>query len=286
MTVIEDNAPAPAQAKPKRERKPKSRAIVTQMPPPPPAPPAPPPPANMLELISRALSDPAVDVAKLSALLDIRDREKQRSLEDARLEAEAAFNAAMAAVQGKMIRVATDATNSSTKSAYATYAALDRAIRPLYSEAGFGITFNEDVGTVGADMVRVIAYVTHVAPGAKIGHTRIYHCDIPADGKGAKGGDVMTKTHAHGSAFTYGKRYLLGMIFNIAIGRDDDGNAASDTTGAITALQLQELEALIKEVDARAENVCKACKVESLAELTQTQFEKAKAKLETMRPPL
>ena len=49
--------------------------------------------------------------------------------------------------------------------------------------------------------------------------------------KGAKGGDVMTKTHAAGSALTYGQRYLLKMIFNIAIGSDDDGNAASSRQG-------------------------------------------------------
>jgi len=50
---------------------------------------------------------------------------------------------------------------------------------------------------------------------------------MPADGKGAKGGDVMTKTHAAGSAMSYGMRYLLKMIFNVAIGEnDDDGNGA------------------------------------------------------------
>jgi hypothetical protein len=57
-------------------------------------------------------------------------------------------------------------------------------------------------------------------------HERSYHIDMPADGKGAKGNDVMTKTHAVGSAVTYGRRYLLLMIFNVAIGEnDDDGNA-------------------------------------------------------------
>src|SRR5690606_15862485 len=50
---------------------------------------------------------------------------------------------------------------------------------------------------------------------------------MPADGKGAKGGDVMTKTHAAGSAMSYGQRYLLKLIFNVAIGEnDDDGNSA------------------------------------------------------------
>jgi hypothetical protein len=54
---------------------------------------------------------------------------------------------------------------------------------------------------------------------------------MPADGKGAKGGDVMTKTHATGAAMSYGMRYLLKMIFNVAIGEDDkDGNAPEQRT--------------------------------------------------------
>ena len=75
-------------------------------------------------------------------------------------------------------------------------------------------------------MVRVLCYVS------RGGHTRTYQIDMPADGKGAKGGDVMTKTHATGAAASYGMRYLLKMIFNVAVGEsDDDGNAASKGIG-------------------------------------------------------
>jgi ERF superfamily len=110
---------------------------------------------------------------------------------------------------------------------------------------------------------------------------------MPADGKGAKGGDVMTKTHAAGSAFTYGQRYLLKMIFNIAIGDDDDGNRANDTAAVgITAAQLKELRALIADVKADEVKVCKACHVETLEDLTVKLFAQAKAKLEAMRSPL
>ncbi len=71
-----------------------------------------------------------------------------------------------------------------------------------------------------AGWVRVLCYVTHSA-----GFARTYHADMPADGKGAKGGDVMTVTHAVGAAMSYGMRYLLKMIFNVAVGEDDrDGN--------------------------------------------------------------
>ena len=53
---------------------------------------------------------------------------------------------------------------------------------------------------------------------------------MPADGKGAKGGEVMTKTHAMGAATAYGMRYLLKMIWNVAVGEDDtDGNSGSQT---------------------------------------------------------
>jgi hypothetical protein len=39
----------------------------------------------------------------------------------------------------------------------------------------------------------------------------------------------MTRTHAFGSATSYGRRYLLKMIFNvIEAAEDDDGNSASD----------------------------------------------------------
>ncbi len=68
---------------------------------------------------------------------------------------------------------------------------------------------------------------------------------MPADGKGAKGGDVMTKTHATGAAASYGARYLLKGIFNIAVGDDDrDGNAPPETEKFITEEQVMELRDL------------------------------------------
>ena len=98
------------------------------------------------------------------------------------------------------------------------------------------------------------------------GHTRKYSTEMPADGKGAKGNDVMTKTHAFGSATQYGMRYLIKMIFNIAIGEDDDGNAAGQLTH-MNPERFSEWEAELKatstvddlsEVYSRAVAECKA----------------------------
>jgi len=163
-------------------------------------------------MFERMVRDPSVDVDKLDKLMQLQERMLARTAQEQ-------FNIAMSAAQTDMRPVAADADNPQTRSRYASYAALDRALRPLYTKHGFGLSF--DTGDGAADQcVRVLCYVTHIA-----GHARTYHVDMPADGKGAKGGDVMTKTHATGAAMSYGMRYLLKMIFNVAVGEDDtDGN--------------------------------------------------------------
>jgi hypothetical protein len=136
-------------------------------------------------------------------------------------QSEERFNAALSTAQQEMRPVAADASNPQTKSKYASYAALDSVLRPIYTAHGFGLSFDTGEGAP-TGWVRVLCYVTHSG-----GHARTYHADMPADGKGAKGGDVMTITHAVGAAMSYGMRYLLKMIFNVAVGEDDrDGNVS------------------------------------------------------------
>ncbi|HSD16822.1 MAG TPA: ERF family protein [Thermomonas sp.] len=175
-------------------------------------------PASILAVIERVAKDPNADVDKMERLMAMhRDVVKQR--------AEEAFNQAMGRVQAQMRRIGTDKRNDQTRSDYATYGKLDRALRPLYTSEGFALSFSTEPAEV--EWVRVVCHVTHES-----GHSRKYQIDMPADGKGAKGNDVMTKTHATGSATQYGMRYLLKMIFNVAIGDDpddDDGNGADLT---------------------------------------------------------
>lgn len=174
-------------------------------------------PTSLLAVVERAATNPDVDVNKLRELL-------QMAREERTYNAEVDFNEAMVRAQGEIGRIAADRENTQTRSSYATYAALDRVVRPAYVREGFSLSFN--TGDAPELAVLVLCYVSH-----KGGHTRTYQALVPADGKGAKGGDVMTKTHAVGSAMAYGKRYLLKLIFNIAEGidpEDDDGNGADD----------------------------------------------------------
>jgi hypothetical protein len=216
--------------------------------------------AAVLHMIERAARDPSVDITKLQQLMDMRERIAART-------AESEFDKALTSAQSAMGRIRTDSHNSQTKSRYASYGALDAAMRPIYTPHGFALSFNTE--SPAAEIVRVFCRVSH-----QNGHSRTYQIDMPADGKGAKGGDVMTKTHATGSAVSYGMRYLLKMIFNIAVSdKDDDGNAAGGEV--INHDQVVSLVELIESVGADKAKFLRFFKVESLTELPAKRYQEA-----------
>jgi hypothetical protein len=225
--------------------------------------------AAVLGMIERAARDPAVDIDKLQKLMEMREKAEHEA-------AKRAFNTAMKAAQSEMRPVSADALNPQTKSRYATYARLDGVLRPIYTRHGFALSFDE-ADSPKPDHIRVLCYVSHDG-----GFERTYHKDMPADGKGAKGGDVMTKTHATGAASSYGARYLLKGIFNVAIGEDDrDGNAAPGE--AISQEQVADLIALADDVGADKARFCKFFKVESFAAIPASRYAAAVAALNSKR---
>jgi hypothetical protein len=183
------------------------------------------------------------------------------------------FAAAMVTAQAAMKPVRKDAENPQTRSKYASFDALDRAIRDIYTSHGFAISYNTE--TNSPDSLNVVANVMHAS-----GYERRYEILMPADGKGAKGGDVMTKTHATGSAFQYGRRYLLAGIFNLATTtRDDDGNRANGEPGVITGEQAEELAKLITETQTDIAKFLEMGGLDSISDMPANQFAAARALL-------
>lgn len=216
----------------------------------------------ILNLIERVARDPSVDMDKLVRLLELRDKTEARARADA-------FDAAMTAAQAEMRAVAADSNNPQTRSRYASYFALDKALRPIYTRHGFSLSFNTDAGA-SEGCIRILCRVS------RGGHSRDYHIDMPADGKGAKGGDVMTKTHATGAAVSYGSRYLLKMIFNVAVGEgDDDGNSTGAGNEPISADQLEKLQARIVEVGVDIARFCAVMKVAKVEDTKAKDFKAA-----------
>lgn len=167
---------------------------------------------NPMVVLQSAL-DKGATPEQLVILSDLAEKWEAKKLK-------AAFDNALSRAQAKIRRIGVDSSNPQTHSKYASYAKLDGAIRPAYSDEGLSLSFDTGVAT-RPESLTVYCDVN------LNGYTKRYSVEMPADGKGAKGNDVMTRTHATGSAISYGKRYLLNMIFNLAIGEtDDDGNAA------------------------------------------------------------
>lgn len=150
----------------------------------------------------------------------IEQMAKQRDYEDRER-----FQAALRRIQDQLKPIVKDAENASTNSKYATAEAVDNAIQGLLDHERMTLSFEPEPCGV-PEMVRIVGVLSLGA------YSKRYPLDMPADGRGAKGGGVMTRTHATGSAITYAKRYLKNMIFDLRfrekkMGLDDDGNGAA-----------------------------------------------------------
>jgi hypothetical protein len=225
--------------------------------------------ATILAMIDKIAGLPNVDPQQVLQLYEIHQR---MQADAARKEFMAAFNAA----QAEMAPIARDASNPQTRSKYATHAALDKAMRPIYTKHGFSQSFNTAEG--GPELhVRALLYLSH-----KAGHERVFQADIPCDGKGAKGNDVMTKTHAVGSAMQYARRYLTLLAWDIAV-VDDDGNAASRPQPLITDAQADVILGLLSETNTEPPQFFAWAKVESVSDIRACDFEKVIGLLKAKR---
>lgn len=227
-------------------------------------------PNGMVAMMERLALNPDLPVDKLEKLLDMQLRVRA-------MEAETAFNASMTDAQSEMRRVSADASNPQTNSKYASYAQLDRALRPIYTKHGFSVSFDEGAAP-SKEEVLALAYVSHSG-----GHTRTYRKTMPIVTTGIKGNAMMTATHGAASAGSYAKRYLLKDIFNVAIGEDDDDGNGPGASVKITEHQAADLEALIQEVGADKAAFLKTCKVTKLEDLPLAKLKGAIERLEAKR---
>src|SRR6185369_1578137 len=92
------------------------------------------PAVSLLEVISRAASDPNVDAEKMEKLWHLHERISAR-------QAEIAFNTAMNACQIEMPAVLRNKINTEKSARYADLEQLDKISRPIYTKHGFSLSF-------------------------------------------------------------------------------------------------------------------------------------------------
>ena len=161
------------------------------------------------EMIRMAISGGA-DLDKLEKLLALQERFEAN-------EARKIFAKDFAVAQANILPVVKKKYNQQTKSKYSDLSDVIETTQPIYTKEGFSVTFDEGDSPL-PEHARILADVIHHA-----GHTRSYHYDVPFDGKGIQGNANMTKIHGKASSTSYGRRYLMCMIWNIPTS-DNDGN--------------------------------------------------------------
>lgn len=194
---------------------------------------------SVLATISRAASDPSVDVVKLEKLLDMHERLQDKA-------AAKEFNAAMAQMQSEMPTVGEGGMNKHTGNAYATIDDINRAVKPVMQKHGFAVTFKVVHAKEG---ISITGILMHAA-----GHREETTLLLPVDA-----GAGRNAVQALGSSVTYGKRYVMCALLNITTGdaQDDDGQAAADPV--ITGHQAKQIETLLAK--------CKPAVREKFAEM-------------------
>lgn len=223
-----------------------------------------------IQMIERVVLDPAASVEKLERMLALRneaeDRARRHAREDAELAAKQAYMAAMSLCQAELPVVTKNRNNTHTNSTYADLAAIEKQAMPIIHRHGFAVSFQPD-GYNDRGELRVLWEISH-----REGHARNGVGEIPVDGAGSKGNVNKTGTQAFGSTATYGRRYLLCMLFNISTGDDRDGNAASET---ITDDQVMRLRDEIEAVGAIKAKFCEIFEINDLADLPAKRFAEA-----------
>lgn len=172
-------------------------------------------PPDPLQLLQEAIAK-GIDAKALETLCALSERwQANRAAE--------AYSAAMARCQRLLPPIVKDAENKSTRSRYATLERVNRAIVPVYTKEGLAISFTTEPSNL-PEHIRIIADVTH-----ELGHCKRFQADIPLDGVGAKGNvTAMNRVQATGSTYSYARRYLEYLIFNLTIANEDDDGQGDD----------------------------------------------------------
>lgn len=215
----------------------------------------------MVQMIERVAMNPDLPIERMTALMDMRERQLDK-------EAEQAFNQAFAQAMAKMPDVPRSGENKHLKTKYSTLDDLIRTARPALSEFGLSLnwqTTNEEGG------IHVRAIVRHA-----LGHSISTALSGPRDS-----GKQMNALQGAGSTETYLKRYtgfgLLGLSSGDEV--DNDGQSSGQTLKLISQDQWHELREMLEQTNITEEIVCTAEKIEVLAELPANRFDAVRKNL-------
>jgi hypothetical protein len=214
-------------------------------------------PSTLLQIISRAASDPTVDIDKMERLMQMHERILTR-------DAKASYARALAEMQPKLpiITERGEIKNNAggVQSKYALWEDINEAIKPILAEHGFALSFR----TGSEDgKIKVTGVLSH-----RDGHSEETSMPLPADTSGSK-----NAVQAVASSISYGKRYTCGALLNITSrGEDDDGKKAGGER-TLNDQQIADLKSVLTEVGADIPKFLKYLKVNAIAEIYAKNYD-------------
>lgn len=182
----------------------------------------------MISMIERVALSPDIPIERLTALMDMRERQMDKA-------AEQVFNQAFAAAMAEMPDVPRSGRNTHLKTRYSTLDDLIRATRPVLSKHGLSLNWQT---SIDGQNITVTATVRH-AEGHSISDTRTGPRDT---------GKQMNALQGGGSTETYLKRYSGFSLLGLSSGdeADDDGKGAGTPPEQPTDAEINALKTRLK----------------------------------------
>ena len=214
----------------------------------------------MISMIERVAMDPNLPIERLTAIMDMRERQMNK-------QAEQVFNKAFAAAMAEMPDVPRSGQNNHTKQRYSNLDDLIRTTRPVLAKHGLSLNWQTSID--GND-IGVTAIVRH-----EMGHSIQTTLAGPRDN-----GKQMNVLQGGGSTETYLKRYSGFSILGLSSGdeADDDGRSADAQT--VSADQYVALRDKAAEAGVDEAKICLAAGCADLHQFPAAKFDSAMARLE------
>lgn len=210
-----------------------------------------------------------VSTEQLQQFMDLQERYERN-------EARKAYAADMVKCQKQMPTVMAQVEGEKTNSYYAKMGHINQLITPIYTKAGFSLSFGQGVPAIEGE-IRTTCRVLH-----KMGHFEDFFIDLPPDMAGAQGTVNKTAIHARASSNTYGQRYIVKGIFNLSIlSEDDDGTLAGGqgVSNRVDEEQAMRLNASIEEWGLNSDAVLREFAILNWEQLPAKKLEKAQKRI-------
>lgn len=170
---------------------------------------------GLLAVISRAASDPNVDIDKLERLLAAQERVQANQAKMQYIAAKLAMRSELPEITMKGHIIIKKEGRIIQDTPFARFEDIHEAVTPILTAHGFDLAFRNSMAPDGK--VRVATVLTHIQ-----GHSEETYFDLPHDSSGSK-----NAVQAIGSSTSYAKRYGVLSILNIRVcGEDDDADKA------------------------------------------------------------